>query len=200
MTREGAFWSLLFVLIGCSVGDRLQSGIMERTALSSMVILKKPISGVTQHGMELFLRRAKLAVRLRGEVNVLITGNSDLQTLNRRFRGKDKPTDVLSFPASLQQEKFAGDIAISAAIASKNARLLRHSIANEIKVLVLHGLLHLAGYDHERDNGAMARREATLREKLRLPVSLIERNSVASVKVAGRVKPRPRAKTARSRA
>jgi probable rRNA maturation factor len=173
---------------------------MERGALLSMVILKKPISGVTRHGMELFLRRAKLAVRLRGEVNVLITGSSDLQNLNHRFRGKDKPTDVLSFPSLLPSATFAGDIAISASIATRNARLLKHSIADEIKVLVLHGLLHLAGYDHERDNGAMARREASLREKLRLPVTLIERNSRASAKPASRVKPRPRLNASRSRA
>ena len=140
-----------------------------------MVILQKAVSGVTKQGMELFLRRAKRAVKLRGEVNVLITSSTELQSLNRRFRGKDKPTDVLSFPSAPDQPKFAGEIAISARIAAENARRLKHSTADEIKVLVLHGLLHLAGYDHERDNGTMARREAFLRAKLALPIALIER-------------------------
>jgi probable rRNA maturation factor len=143
--------------------------------LIRMVILQKAVSGVTKQGMELFLRRAKRAVKLRGEVNVLITSSTELQALNRRFRGKDKPTDVLSFPSALDQPKFSGEIAISAGIAAESARRLKHSTADEIKILVLHGLLHLAGYDHERDNGTMARKEAFLRAKLALPVALIER-------------------------
>jgi probable rRNA maturation factor len=72
--------------------------------------------------------------------------------------------------------RFAGDVAISAEIAGQNARRLGHPPAEEVKVLVLHGLLHLAGYDHESDNGTMARREARLREQLGLPVALIERS------------------------
>lgn len=90
------------------------------------------------------------------------------------------PTDVLSFPAAAdsgENEKrgFAGEIAISADIAARNAALLGHSVGAEIKVLTLHGILHLAGMDHERDNGQMARKEATLRRALRLPVALTER-------------------------
>jgi len=142
-----------------------------------MVILQKAVSGLSKEGMELFLRRAKRAVKLRGEVNVLITGSAEMQSLNRRFRGKDKPTDVLSFPSTPDQRQFAGEIAISARIAAENARRLKHPTADEIKVLILHGLLHLAGYDHEHDNGTMARREAFLRAKLALPVALIERTA-----------------------
>jgi probable rRNA maturation factor len=105
-----------------------------------------------------------------------------MKSLNRRFRGKDKPTDVLSFPAepnlrSNARPPLAGEIAISAEIASHNARNLGHSPAEEIKILVLHGLLHLRGYDHECDNGQMARREKQLRAKLRLPLGLIERTN-----------------------
>ena len=99
-----------------------------------------------------------------------------MKSLNRQFRRKDKPTDVLSFPAEPGiQSELAGEIAISAEIATRNARTLGHSPAVEIKILVLHGILHLRGYDHECDNGEMARREKQLRAKLRLPLGLIER-------------------------
>ena len=100
-----------------------------------------------------------------------------MRSLNHRFRDKDKATDVLSFPALPEvKKKFAGDLAISVEIASRNARELGHSTANEIKILALHGVLHLAGYDHERDAGEMARTELRLRQAFRLPCSLIERN------------------------
>ena len=99
-----------------------------------------------------------------------------MRALNRRFRGQDRATDVLSFPAELAgRRKYAGDVAISAEIAAQNARRLGHAAADEIKILVLHGLLHLAGYDHETDNGAMAHKEQRLRRQLRHPVALIER-------------------------
>jgi probable rRNA maturation factor len=92
--------------------------------------------------------------------------------LNRRFRRKDRATDVLSFAG---QNGAAGDIAISAETAARNARRLGHSTAAELKVLILHGALHLAGYDHEHDRGQMARREQRLRRQFRLPTGLIER-------------------------
>ncbi len=99
-----------------------------------------------------------------------------MKSLNRRFRGNDKPTDVLSFPAEPDVRKqLAGEIAISAEIAIKNARELGHLPGDEIKILVLHGVLHLCGYDHECDNGQMAKREIQLRSKLHLPLGLIER-------------------------
>ena len=122
-----------------------------------------------------FVRRAQTLTRVRGEVTVLVTGNARVQELNRRFRRKNKPTDVLSFPGT-----EGGDIAISAEIALQNARRYGHRRLDELKILVLHGMLHLAGYDHERDNGIMAAREARLRARLGLPASLIERASSAS--------------------
>ena len=125
--------------------------------------------------MEHFAGRARRAAGLSGEVNVLVTGDAEVRRLNRQFRHKDKPTDVLSFPG--MDPSFAGDIAISAATASRNARRLGHSTAEEMKVLLLHGLLHLAGYDHEHDEGQMARKEQKLRRELGLPVSLIERGN-----------------------
>lgn len=124
-----------------------------------------------------FLRSAQRAVGVRGEINVLITSNREMRRLNRAFRGKDKPTDVISFPAA-QNGKIAGDIAICHDIARQNAKTLGHSLATEIKILVLHGLLHLAGHDHESDNGEMAALEQKLRAKLRLPTGLIERMTI----------------------
>jgi probable rRNA maturation factor len=104
-----------------------------------------------------------------------------MRSLNSRFRGKDKATDVLSFPAGLGVGgRLAGEIAISAEIAAQNAARLGHTPALEIKVLALHGVLHLAGFDHERDNGQMARKEVQVREKLRLPCTLIERSFVST--------------------
>ncbi len=142
---------------------------------ATMVILRHPIAGVSQAALERFAARACRAAGLRGEVNVLVTGDAELRRLNREFRRQDKPTDVLSFPGL--DRKFAGDIAISAPTASRNAKRLGHTTAQELKVLLLHGLLHLAGYDHEHDRGEMARKEQRLRRDLGLPLSLIERSN-----------------------
>jgi probable rRNA maturation factor len=144
----------------------------------ALVILQKRVVGLTQLALDRFVTRARRAAGLRTAVNVLVTSNDELRELNLRFRGKDQPTDVLSFPALPGlKPHYAGDIAISAEVAAQNARALGHSAAEEIKVLVLHGILHLRGYDHERDGGKMARREEKLRRELRLPVGLIERTS-----------------------
>jgi probable rRNA maturation factor len=144
-----------------------------------VVILQKRVTGLTKLALDRFLLRARRAAGLRGEVNVLVTSSAEMQSLNRRFRGKDSPTDVLSFPAlSGPKPHLAGDIAISAEIAARNARALGHIPALEIKILVLHGILHLRGFDHENDGGQMARREQKLRRALHLPSGLIERNQV----------------------
>jgi probable rRNA maturation factor len=138
------------------------------------------VAGLSDATLAKFTVRASRAVKLQGVVNVLITGSRELRALNRRFRGKDQPTDVLSFvPEPRFVDALAGDIAISAEIAKQNARRLGHSEAQEIKILVLHGILHLAGYDHECDHGVMAGKEAKLRKALGLPVGLIERNGRA---------------------
>ena len=123
-----------------------------------------------------FLLLAQKAVRLRGEVTVFVTTDKTIRKLNRQFRGLDKPTDVLSFPAGGPAAPgTAGDLAISGHTALRQAREQGHALGTEIKVLVLHGLLHLAGYDHETDDGQMARRERALRARLGLPQGLIER-------------------------
>jgi probable rRNA maturation factor len=142
---------------------------------AAMIILHKVSPGVSEAVLTRFLASAKRAAGVQGSVNVLITSSQELRLLNRRFRGKDKPTDVLSFPPEFVAHGFAGDVAISLEIARKNARSLRHDVADELKILMLHGVLHLAGYDHESDGGEMWRLEEKLRKKLRLPVALIER-------------------------
>lgn len=144
-----------------------------------MIILQKLVEGVSEQSLSRFVTRAQRAAGVSGRLNVLVAGNRELRDLNRRFRRKDRPTDVLSFPSASDESGFIGDIAISGEIARTNASLLGHAPAQEIKILVLHGLLHLAGYDHETDNGTMARKEARLRRELKLPESLIERNATS---------------------
>jgi probable rRNA maturation factor len=125
-----------------------------------------------------FLNEAKAAVRLRGQVTVLLTTDGTLRNLNRRFRGKNNPTDVLSFPADATapgSEKIAGDLAISIPTARRQAAQQGHTLSTEVKVLMLHGLLHLAGHDHESDSGEMEHSERRLRAQLGLPSGLIER-------------------------
>ena len=141
-----------------------------------MVILRRRIPGLTEAALGRFVARAGSEVRLKGEVNVLVSGSGELRLLNRRFRGKDKATDVLSFPPLAElADGLAGDIAISAEIAARNAKQLGHSTADEIRILALHGILHLAGYDHENDRGEMARKEERMRKAMGLPVGLIQR-------------------------
>ena len=144
-----------------------------------MVIFRKRIAGLNPSSLERFVLRARKAIRLRDTVNVLVTNSHELRSLNRQFRGADKPTDVLSFPAPLagqhEAKRLAGDVAISVDIARENADRLGHSVADEVKILVLHGIMHLAGFDHEDDNGEMARAEKRLRKQLNLVTGLIER-------------------------
>jgi probable rRNA maturation factor len=135
-----------------------------------MIIFEIPVNGVSVAMLQRFARKAQKLAKVAGEVDILVSGNKRLQELNRRFRRKNKPTDVLSFP-----RPSGGDIAISADIARQNAALYEHTPAEELKVLILHGMLHLAGHDHESDNGQMARTESRMRTQLKLPASLIDR-------------------------
>jgi len=129
-----------------------------------------------------YLREAQLAVGLKGEVTVLLTNDDGIRELNRRFRKKNKATDVLSFPApsfpgAKPGFRQAGDLAISVETAARQAEEHGHKLTVELRVLLLHGLLHLAGYDHEADEGQMARKEDRLRAKLKLPQGLIQRTT-----------------------
>lgn len=103
-------------------------------------------------------------------ITCLISSDRELRRLNRRFLGNNYATDVLSFPSD-----GGGEIAISADRAAAQASEYGHTLANEIRILMLHGVLHLAGYDHETDAGEMARAETRWRKRLGLPVGLIER-------------------------
>jgi probable rRNA maturation factor len=125
--------------------------------------------------------------RARGLVNVAIVSDAQVQRLNRRFRGVDGPTDVLSFPVgsgpraprpgprALASDLCLGDIVIARGVARRQARAAGHSEPTEWRVLALHGLLHLIGYDHERDGGRMRRVERRLRRKGGLREGLIDR-------------------------
>ena len=109
------------------------------------------------------------------EMTCLVTTDAELRRLNREFRGKDYATDVLSFP-SIGTD--AGEIAISWDRAEAQAGDLGHGVDEELRILMLHGALHLMGMDHETDNGEMRRAEARWRKKFGLPAGLIERASV----------------------
>jgi probable rRNA maturation factor len=161
---------------------------------NDLVILQKKVVGLNEATLGRFVLRARKALGVRAPVNVLVTTSTAMRALNRQFRGKNKATDVLSFPHASptrrgEREKLAGDVAISADFARENSVRLGHPVAQEIKILTLHGILHLAGFDHERDNGEMARKEATLRRAFRLPAALIERGSVERRKIERRRMP-----------
>ena len=147
---------------------------------------------------------------LAGTVTIALVTAQRMRALNRQFRGVDAATDVLSFPAfaglSSDSRRVPasarpsgpgtaggdlGDIAIARGVAGRQAKAAGHSAGAELRVLALHGLLHLAGYDHETDDGEMARVEARLRRKGGLTGGLIER--------AGRATPASAGRAARSR-
>jgi probable rRNA maturation factor len=123
--------------------------------------------------------------RARGSVSVAVVPDARVRALNRDYRKKDAHTDVLSFPSDepagrgagrVSAATFLGDIVIAAGVAQRQAREAGHSLQTELRILALHGLLHLLGYDHERDNGQMARLERRLRRTGGLREGLIERS------------------------
>src|SRR5664279_660555 len=129
--------------------------------------------------LQSFLTMAASAVKLKGQICVLLTTDAAIRDLNLRFRRKNKATDVLSFPAAEGFGKaapIAGDLAISLETAARQAKAFGHPLENEVKVLILHGILHLAGMDHEADSGEMATHERALRKQFELPAGLIQRS------------------------
>jgi probable rRNA maturation factor len=138
-------------------------------------------AGFQREDLEAFAQLLKARVARGREFHCRITGDAELQRLNREYLGKDYPTDVLSFPAD---GEFLGDLAISRHRAAAQARKFRHSITQELQLLMLHGVLHLMGFDHERDGGQMARVERSWQTKLRLPTSLIERTHAPGIHAA----------------
>ena len=136
------------------------------------------LSTLSPSGLARFLNRARTLAELPGNVDVLLTSDAEIKRLNKAFRNKNKATDVLSFPAPEEiADQHAGDIAISLETALKQATEHGHSLRDEVRILLLHAVLHLAGEDHETDSGEMATREADLRKQLRLPANLIARVS-----------------------
>ena len=122
-----------------------------------------------------FLARIHREIADQREFTVLVSSDEALRHANRRFRGKASTTDVLSFPDG--EDSRLGDILISARRAELQAANFGHSVEEELKILVLHGLLHLMGYDHETDSGKMKRVETHWRKKMGLPAGLVERET-----------------------
>jgi probable rRNA maturation factor len=113
--------------------------------------------------------------RARGHVTVALAADARVRALNRRYRGTGAATDVLSFP--FEEPGYLGEVVIATGVARRQARSAGHSLGTELRVLALHGLLHLLGYDHERDDGRMARLERRLRARGGLREGLIERGA-----------------------
>jgi len=132
----------------------------------SVVLLNRQRSrSVSPPRLRRVLRAAAQALRVRGELALVLAGDGLLRRLNRDYRGKDEATDVLSFPGG-GGEAGLGDVVISVARAERNARGLGRTLAQELEVLALHGFLHVLGYDHETDDGTMERLEGRLRRRL----------------------------------
>ena len=153
-----------------------------------MILNRQRAVRIARKPLEAFLRRIEQEMDLHdSEVTICLVSDAEIARMNEAFRKKKGPTDVLSFPpgdrgapVSLlrrrkpgsprrsKREVFLGDVAISPATARRNAKKLGRTLPSELQVLILHGVLHLLGYDHERDHGEMDRVEARLRRKLRL--------------------------------
>jgi probable rRNA maturation factor len=146
--------------------------------------------------LETFLDRVRRQLRFPDDsVTIRLVSAAAIARLNRTFRGKRGPTDVLSFPADgklhgLRRKRqmkpaggssesdaasYVGDIAIAPSAARRNARLYGRTLPEELRILLLHGMIHLAGYDHERDNGQMVRFEQRLRHQFGLGAGRIKR-------------------------
>jgi rRNA maturation RNase YbeY len=134
-------------------------------ALDVVLLNRQKRRAVSAPRLRRVLRAAGRAQRVSGELALVLAGDGLLRRLNRQYRGKDEPTDVLSFPGE-GGEQGLGDIVISVATAERNARRLGRTLAQELDVLALHGFLHVLGYDHETDDGTMDRLEGRLRRRL----------------------------------
>jgi probable rRNA maturation factor len=133
-------------------------------------------------GLDRWLRKAA-PPRARGHVSIALISDAEMRRLNAVYRRKNRPTDVLSFPADasgIQTGGDLGDLAIAIGVARRQAREFGHSLQTELRILALHGLLHLLGYDHESDQGEMHRVEERLRRQAGLTHGLIGRGRGAS--------------------
>jgi probable rRNA maturation factor len=137
--------------------------------------------GFSRRQARAFAKRLELEVTRGRPFTCLIAGDAELRRLNRDFRKDDRATDVLSFP-SRQSLGFLGDVAISFEHARRQAVEYGHPVSQEVEILMLHGVLHLLGMDHEKDRGQMARAESKWRAALGLPAGLIKRSPIARVR------------------
>jgi probable rRNA maturation factor len=146
-----------------------------------MILNRQRSVRIPRRGLEIFLRKVRAELKLgKSGVTVCFVSDAEMARMNREFRGKKGPTDVLSFPAEARKKPrglrgkkvaaaadgYAGDIAISAKTAQRNAARLGRPLGTELRMLILHGALHLLGYDHEKDRGQMNRVEQRLRRRL----------------------------------
>lgn len=136
------------------------------------------IEFINQSELEIDLSLVKkISTKLtRRDIELLLVDNSTIKELNKTFRLKDEPTDVLSFPLQYLSKSPLGSIVISSEFVIQKAQELHHSYNDEFSLLFIHGLLHLLGYDHEIDNGEMRQKEEELIRLFNLPKSLIVRS------------------------
>ena len=138
---------------------------MRTAALDVLLLNRQRRRPVRPRRLRRVLEGAAAALSVSGEVSLVLTGDRAVRALNARYRGKDRPTDVLSFPGGATRREL-GDIVISVETAERNARHLRRTLGRELDILALHGFLHVLGYDHETDDGTMDRLERRLRRRL----------------------------------
>jgi probable rRNA maturation factor len=140
----------------------------------SILLYRRAGSGLPKRELRAFAIELRQKVAGGRPFSCLLTDDKELRRLNSLFLGHDYPTDVLSFPSGDETE--LGELAISVQRAAEQAAALGHSMEEEIRILILHGVLHLLGMDHETDRGKMARAEKKWRAEFGLPVGLIERS------------------------
>jgi probable rRNA maturation factor len=158
-----------------------------------MIVNRQSRISVSLRELDKFLARARRRLRLpKDSLTVCLVTDAEIARWNRAYRGKSGPTDVLSFATNARKAtqrcansrvrkdnlfdaaaanhsaQYMGDIAIAPAVAKRNASRLGRTFDDEMRILILHGILHLMGYDHESDDGQMERRESKLRRELRL--------------------------------
>lgn len=162
------------------------AGDPSKTARLSVAVATPDSQRARVRGLGIWLAGAAPA-RARGEVSLALVSDARMRVLNRVYRGMDYATDVLSFPVADEaavdppSERFLGDIVIASGVAERQAKAAGHSMQTELRILALHGLLHLLGYDHETDQGQMARTEIRLRRQAGLREGLIEREGRPAV-------------------
>ena len=146
------------------------SGVAASPDVEVVVLNRQRRQRIDPPRLRRVLRGAARPLRAKGEVALVLAGDGLLRRLNREFRGRDKATDVLSFPGAGGEEGL-GDVVISVPTAARNARRQGHSVLRELDILALHGFLHVLGYNHETDDGTMDRLEKKLRGSLGLAVA-----------------------------